>query len=89
MPNADMHITINKMAKALDPRRRGCGQVSELDNKTMYMVTVWGELSHTNLGSTNTTYIAYTYDDNLMYDTSYYTAPQRDEGCQQLAGHRG
>ena len=53
----------------------------ELDNKTMYMVTVWGELSHTNLGSTNTTYIAYTYDDNLMYDTSYYTAPNGTKGA--------
>ena len=81
MPNADMHITINKMAKALDPDAVDVVKYLELDNKTMYMVTVWGELSHTNLGSTNTTYIAYTYDDNLMYDTSYYTAPNGTKGA--------
>ena len=81
MPNADMHITINKMAKALDPDAVDVIKYLELDNKTMYMVTVWGELSHTNLGSTNTTYIAYTYDDNLMYDTSYYTAPNGTKGA--------
>lgn len=81
MPNADMHITINKMAKALDPDAVDVLKYLELDNKTMYMVTVWGELSHTNLGSTNTTYIAYTYDDNLMYDTSYYTAPNGTKGA--------
>ena len=81
MPNADMHITINKMAKALDPDAVDMVKYLELDNKTMYMVTVWGELSHTNLGSTNTTYIAYTYDDNLMYDTSYYTAPNGTKGA--------
>lgn len=80
MPNADMHITIHKMAKALDPDAVDVVKYLELDNKTMYMVTVWGELSHTNLGSTNTTYIAYTYDDNLMYDTSYYTAPNGTKG---------
>lgn len=81
MPNADMHITIHKMAKALDPDAVDVVKYLELDNKTMYMVTVWGELSHTNLGSTNTTYIAYTYDDNLMYDTSYYTAPNGTKGA--------
>lgn len=81
MPNADMHITIHKMAKALDPNAVDVVKYLELDNKTMYMVTVWGELSHTNLGSTNTTYIAYTYDDNLMYDTSYYTAPNGTKGA--------
>ena len=81
MPNADMHITINKMAKALNPDAVDVVKYLELDNKTMYMVTVWGELSHTNLGSTNTTYIAYTYDDNLMYDTSYYTAPNGTKGA--------
>lgn len=81
MPNADMHITINKMAKALDPDAVDVVKYLELDNKTMYMVTVWGELSHTNLGSTNTIYIAYTYDDNLMYDTSYYTAPNGTKGA--------
>ena len=81
MPNADIHITINKMAKALDPDAVDVVKYLELDNKTMYMVTVWGELSHTNLGSTNTTYIAYTYDDNLMYDTSYYTAPNGTKGA--------
>lgn len=81
MPDADMHITINKMAKALDPDAVDVVKYLELDNKTMYMVTVWGELSHTNLGSTNTTYIAYTYDDNLMYDTSYYTAPNGTKGA--------
>lgn len=81
MPNADMHITINKMAKALDPDAVDVVKYLELDNKTMYMVTVWGELSHTDLGSTNTTYIAYTYDDNLMYDTSYYTAPNGTKGA--------
>lgn len=81
MPNADMHVTINKMAKALDPDAVDVVKYLELDNKTMYMVTVWGELSHTNLGSTNTTYIAYTYDDNLMYDTSYYTAPNGTKGA--------
>lgn len=81
MPNADMHITINKMAKALDPDAVDVVKYLELDDKTMYMVTVWGELSHTNLGSTNTTYIAYTYDDNLMYDTSYYTAPNGTKGA--------
>lgn len=81
MPNTDMHITINKMAKALDPDAVDVVKYLELDNKTMYMVTVWGELSHTNLGSTNTTYIAYTYDDNLMYDTSYYTAPNGTKGA--------
>ena len=81
MPNADMHITINKMSKALDPDAVDVVKYLELDNKTMYMVTVWGELSHTNLGSTNTTYIAYTYDDNLMYDTSYYTAPNGTKGA--------
>lgn len=81
MPNADMHITINKMAKALDPDAVDVVKYLELDNKTMYMVTVWGKLSHTNLGSTNTTYIAYTYDDNLMYDTSYYTAPNGTKGA--------
>ena len=81
MPNADMHITIHKMAKALDPNAVDVVKYLELDNKTMYMVTVWGELSHTNLGSTNTTYIAYTYDDNLMYDTSYYTAPNGTRGA--------
>lgn len=81
MPNADMHITINKMAKALDPDAVDVVKYLELDNKTMYMVTVWGELSHTNLGSSNTTYIAYTYDDNLMYDTSYYTAPNGTKGA--------
>ena len=81
MPNADMHITINKMAKALDPDAVDVVKYLELDNKTMYMVTVWGELSHTNLGRTNTTYIAYTYDDNLMYDTSYYTAPNGTKGA--------
>lgn len=81
MPNADMHITINKMAKALDPDAVDVVKYLELDNKTMYMVTVWGELSHTNLGSTNTTYIAYTYDDNLMHDTSYYTAPNGTKGA--------
>ena len=81
MPNADMHITIHKMAKALDPDAVDVVKYLELDNKTMYMVTVWGELSHTNLGSTNTTYIAYTYDDNLMYNTSYYTAPNGTKGA--------
>lgn len=81
MPNADMHITIHKMAKALDPNAVDVVKYLELDNKTMYMVTVWGELSHTDLGSTNTTYIAYTYDDNLMYDTSYYTAPNGTKGA--------
>lgn len=81
MPNADMHITIHKMAKALDPDAVDVVKYLELDNKTMYMVTVWGELSHTNLGSTNTIYIAYTYDDNLMYDTSYYTAPNGTKGA--------
>lgn len=81
MPNADMHITIHKMAKALDPNAVDVVKYLELDNKTMYMVTVWGELSHTDLGSTNTTYIAYTYDDNLMYDTSYYTAPNGTNGA--------
>lgn len=81
MPNTDMHITIHKMAKALDPDAVDVVKYLELDNKTMYMVTVWGELSHTNLGSTNTTYIAYTYDDNLMYDTSYYTAPNGTKGA--------
>ncbi len=81
MPNADMHITIHKMAKALDPDAVDVVKYLELDNKTMYMVTVWGELSHTDLGSTNTTYIAYTYDDNLMYDTSYYTAPNGTKGA--------
>ena len=81
MPNADMHITIHKMAKALDPNAVDVVKYLELDNKTMYMVTVWGELSHTYLGSTNTTYIAYTYDDNLMYDTSYYTAPNGTKGA--------
>ena len=81
IPNADMHITIHKMAKALDPDAVDVVKYLELDNKTMYMVTVWGELSHTNLGSTNTIYIAYTYDDNLMYDTSYYTAPNGTKGA--------
>ncbi len=41
MPNADMHITINKMAKALDPDAVDV-VISELDNKTMYMVTGMG-----------------------------------------------
>ena len=38
MPNADMHITINKMAKALDPDAVDVVKYLELDNKTMYDV---------------------------------------------------
>lgn len=79
MPAFDVHIVIQKFAKALDPDAVDVVKYLELDNKTMFMVTVWGKLTNTNSDGT-TSYIAYTYDDNLMYNTIYYKDPRGNTG---------
>ena len=42
----------------------------ELDNKTIFIVTVYGTLYENHADGTSS-YIAYTYDGNLMYSSSY------------------
>lgn len=73
----DLHIVIEKFAKALDPNAVDVSKYLELDNKTIFIVSVYGTLQNKNADGTYS-YIAYTYDGHLMYNTSYYVDPAND-----------
>lgn len=74
MPYADVTISINKMAKAIDPSTVEVLKYLELNNKTVFLVRVQGSLSAYNNIDKTTSYIGFTYDGQRMYVPFYQSS---------------
>lgn len=73
MPNADVTISINKMAKAIDPDAVEVSTYVELNNKTVFKVVVQGSHALLNRDQTTYSYTWFTYDGQKMYCNPRYT----------------
>lgn len=73
MPYADVTISINKMAKAIDPDAVEVSTYVELDNKTVFKVVVQGSHELLNRDQTTYSYTWFTYDGQKMYCNPRYT----------------
>ena len=73
MPYADVTISINKMAKAIDPDAVEVSTYVELDNKTVFKVVVQGSHKLLNRDQTTYSYTWFTYDGQKMYCNPRYT----------------
>lgn len=73
MPNADVTISINKMAKAIDPDAVEVSTYVELNNKTVFKVVVQGSHKLLNRDQTTYNYTWFTYDGQKMYCNPRYT----------------
>ena len=73
MPNADVTISINKMAKAIDPDAVEVSTYVELNNKTVFKVVVQGSHELLNRDQTTYNYTWFTYDGQKMYCNPRYT----------------
>lgn len=73
MPNADVTISINKMAKAIDPDAVEVSTYVELNNKTVFKVVVQGSHELLNRDQTTYSYTWFTYDGQKMYCNPRYT----------------
>lgn len=73
MPYADVTISINKMAKAIDPDAVEVSMYVELDNKTVFKVVVQGSHELLNRDQTTYSYTWFTYDGQKMYCNPRYT----------------
>lgn len=73
MPYADVTISINKMAKAIDPDAVEVSTYVELDNKTVFKVVVQGSNKLLSSDGTTHSYICFTYDGQKMYCNPHYT----------------
>lgn len=73
MPYADVTISINKMAKAIDPDAVEVSTYVELDNKAVFKVVVQGSHELLNRDQTTYSYTWFTYDGQKMYCNPRYT----------------
>lgn len=73
MPYADVTISINKMAKAIDPDAVEVSTYVELDNKTVFKVVVQGSHELLNRDQSTYSYTWFTYDGQKMYCNPRYT----------------
>lgn len=73
MPNADVTISISKMAKAIDPDAVEVSTYVELNNKTVFKVVVQGSHALLNRDQTTYSYTWFTYDGQKMYCNPRYT----------------
>lgn len=73
MPYADVTISINKMAKAIDPDAVEVSTYVKLDNKTVFKVVVQGSHELLNRDQTTYSYTWFTYDGQKMYCNPRYT----------------
>ena len=73
MPNADVTISIYKMAKAIDPDAVEVSTYVELNNKTVFKVVVQGSHELLNRDQTTYSYTWFTYDGQKMYCNPRYT----------------
>lgn len=73
MPYADVTISINKMAKAIDPDAVEVSTYVELDSKTVFKVVVQGSHELLNRDQTTYSYTWFTYDGQKMYCNPRYT----------------
>ena len=73
MPCADVTISINKMAKAIDPDAVEVSTYVELDSKTVFKVVVQGSHELLNRDQTTYSYTWFTYDGQKMYCNPRYT----------------
>lgn len=82
MPAYDVTIRITKTPKAVDPNAVDVSKYLELNDKTVYIVTVYGNTTITS--GVITQQNGYTYDGNLMYNTFYYKDGHGDNGHSYL-----
>lgn len=73
MPYADVTISINKMAKAIDPDAVEVSTYVELNDKTVFKVVVQGSHELLNRDQTTYSYTWFTYDGQKMYCNPRYT----------------
>lgn len=83
MPAYDVTIRITKTPKAVDPNAVDVSKYLELNDKTVYIVTVYGNTTITS-GGVITQQNGYSYDGNLMYNTFYYKDEHGDNGHSYL-----
>lgn len=83
MPGADVRIRITKTPKAVDPNAVNVSEYLNLNDKTVYIVTVYGNTTITS-GGQITQQNGYSYDGNLMYNTFYYKDEHGDNGHSYL-----
>ena len=83
MPAYDVTIRITKTPKAVDPNAVDVSKYLELNDKTVYIVTVYGNTTITS-GGVITQQNGYTYDGALMYNTFYYKDVNGNAGHSYL-----
>lgn len=83
MPAYDVTIRITKTPKAVDPNAVNVSEYLNLNDKTVYIVTVYGNTTITS-GGQITQQNGYSYDGNLMYNTFYYKDEHGDNGHSYL-----
>ena len=82
MPAYDVTIRITKTPKAVDPNAVDVSKYLELNDKTVYIVTVYGNTTITS--GVITQQNGYTYDGALMYNTFYYKDVNGNAGHSYL-----
>ena len=83
MPAFDVTIRITKTPEAVDPNAVNVSEYLNLNDKTVYIVTVYGNTTITS-GGQITQQNGYSYDGNLMYNTFYYKDEHGDNGHSYL-----